>query len=134
MAIVERAIILPFSVDASGSILSSNNQATIWQSRVIAAVMTEMGERLFRPDFGGTIKDSLFQSSIDAENMVQESVVSVFSKFLNSLVLDKVTPSIDQQSGVLSITIDYTLPNQDKAQAVLTTATLTRSGDVIQEY
>lgn len=134
MAIVERAIILPFSVDDSGSILSSNNQATIWQSRVIAAVMTEMGERLFRPDFGGTIKDSLFQSSIDAESMVQESVVSVFSKFLNSLVLDKVTPSIDQQSGVLSITIDYTLPNQDKAQAVLTTATLTRSGDVIQEY
>jgi phage baseplate assembly protein W len=134
MAIVERAIILPFSVDASGSILSSNNQATIWQSRVIAAVMTEMGERLFRPDFGGTIKDSLFQSSIDAESMVQESVVSVFSKFLNSLVLDKVTPSIDQQSGVLSITIDYTLPNQAKAQAVLTTATLTRSGDVIQEY
>ena len=45
---MERTIILPFSVDDSGAILSSNDPKKIWQSRVIAAVMTQFGERVQR--------------------------------------------------------------------------------------
>jgi len=131
---MERSIVLPFSIDGSGSILSSSDPRVIWQSRVTAAVMTEVGERLFRPEYGGNIKDSLFQNQEDAINIAGASVREVFTKYLKSLVLDNVSAIINQQEGVLSITIDYTLPNKEKVQTTLKTGTLTRSGDVIQEY
>jgi len=131
---MERAIILPFSIDASGSILSSNDQRAIWQSRVVSAVLTELGERVFRPEYGGNIKDALFQSEVDAVNIAAASVREVFGLYLKALVLNDVRATLNQQDGTLSLTIDYTLPNQEKAQAVLKTGTLNRSGDVIQEF
>jgi len=131
---MERAIILPFSVDSSGSILSSNDQKAIWQSRVVTAVMTEIGERVFRPQYGGTVKSSLFETDSDAINTVASSVRDVFNKYLTSLVLNKVSGAIDQQEGVLSVTIDYTLPNREKAQVSFKTGVLDRTGNVIQEY
>ena len=131
---MERAIILPFSVDATGSIFSSNNQAQIWQSRVTAAVLTEVGERVFRPEYGGNVKDALFQSNADAVNIATASIREVFTQNLKSLVLNNVSVSIDQQEGVLSLTIDYTLPNKEKVKTYLKTGVLNRSGDIIQEY
>ena len=131
---MERAIVLPFSVDSSGSILSSNDQRVIWQSRVISAVMTEIGERVFRPQYGGRIKSSLFQAESDATRIVNESVAEVFTNFLPALVLNNVSATMDEQEGTLSLTISYTLPNKDKGQVSLKTGTLNRSGDIIQEY
>jgi len=131
---MERAIILPFSVDSSGSILSSNDQGLIWQSRVTSAVLTEIGERVFRPNYGGTIKESLFQNLDDAADIAAASVRSVFGLYLTSLVLDQVSASLNQQEGTVALTIDYTLPNQDKGQVYLKTGILNRSGDVIQEF
>jgi len=131
---MERAIILPFSVDSTGSILSSNDQKLIWQSRVTSAVMTEVGERVFRPEYGGRVKDSLFQTPQDAANIVGASVREVFNKYLPALVLDDVAVSMDPQSGILSITIDYTLPSKENSQVSLKTGILTRSGDITQEF
>ena len=131
---MERAIILPFSVDASGSILSSSDQRQIWQSRVTTAVMTEIGERVFRPTYGGTVKSALFESSADASNIIISSIKDVFNKYLTKLVLTNVSASIDQQEGLLSVTIDYALPNKDKAQVSFKTGILNRTGNVIQEY
>ena len=131
---MERAIVLPFSVDSSGSILSSNDQRVIWQSRVISAVMTEIGERVFRPQYGGRIKSSLFQAESDATRIANESVAEVFTNFLPALVLNNVSATMDEQEGTLSLTISYTLPNKDKGQVSLKTGTLNRSGDIIQEY
>ena len=131
---MERAIILPFSIDDSGSILSSNDPRAIWQSRVTSAVMTEVGERVFRPEYGGKIKDSLFQNPQDATNIVASSVRETFNKYLQALTLNDVNASIDQQTGILSITIDYTLPSKEKTQISLRTGISNRSGDIIQEY
>jgi phage baseplate assembly protein W len=131
---MERTIILPFSVDASGSILSSNDQKQIWQSRVTTAVMTEIGERVFRPTYGGTVKSALFESAADASSIISNSIKDVFNKYLTGLSLLNVSSSIDQQQGILSVTIDYALPNKDKAQVSFKTGTLDRTGKVIQEY
>jgi phage baseplate assembly protein W len=131
---MERAIILPFSIDASGSILSSNDPRNIWQSRVASAVLTELGERVFRPDYGGRIRHSIFEQASDAANIAAASVREVFGLYLKSLVLNDVQVDLNQQDGILSLTIDYTLPNQEKAQSVLRTGVLNRTGDVIQEY
>jgi len=131
---MERAIVLPFSIDDTGSILSSDDPGKIWQSRVIAAVMTELGERVFRPDFGGIVKASLFENSGDAANIVADSVTNVFGHYLKALKLNNVTAGMDTQEGTLSVTIYYTLPSGEKSQASLRTAVINRSGDIIQEY
>jgi len=131
---MERAIVLPFSIDDSGSILSSNDQRVIWQSRVTAAVMTEIGERVFRPQYGGTLKESLFQNEAEAIKTATDSVTAVFSTFLKALVLKNVSAIMNEQEGTLSLTISYTLPNKENGQVSLKTGTLNRSGDVIQEY
>jgi phage baseplate assembly protein W len=131
---MERAITLPFSIDASGSILSSNTPSKIWQSRVIAAVMTHVGERIFRPQYGGTVKASLFESADSAASLVARSIESTFTAYLKSLKLMDIKTSMDSQSGTLSVTIYYQLPNGELDQISLKSGSLTRSGDVIQEF
>lgn len=131
---MERSIVLPFSIDASGSILSSNDPKRIWQSRVIAAVMTQLGERVFRPQYGGTIKSALFENSDGANTVIRRSVQNTFSSFLKSLKLVDIVTAMDSQLGTISVTIYYQLPNGQADQVSLKTGVLTLSGDVTQEY
>jgi len=131
---MERAITLPFSIDESGSVLSSNDPRVIWQSRVIAAVMTELGERVFRPSYGGTINSSVFETEEMAKGMVVSSISSVFGSYLTSLSLIKVESSMDSQFGALTVTIYYTLPNNQEDQVTVKTGTVNRSGEITQEY
>jgi len=131
---MERAILLPFSVDESGSIYSSNDPKKIWQSRVIAAVMTHIGERVFRPRYGGLVKDALFENSEEAAALVRNTVSSVFVSFLPALSLTEVQAVMDSESGVLNVTIYYTLPNGEQDEVSVKTGTLTRAGEITQEY
>jgi phage baseplate assembly protein W len=131
---MERAIVLPFSIDASGSILSSNDQNKIWQTRVISAVMTEFGERVFRPQYGGSIKASLFESSDSADSNIKRSVTNTFSSYLQALTLENITTAMDSQLGTISVTIYYKLPSGASDQVSVKAGYLTRSGDVIQEF
>ena len=130
----ERAIILPFSVDGNGSILSSNTQAVIWQSRVSSVVLTGFGERVFRPQYGSAVRDAVFLTDVDAAELVTSNVSEAFSRYLPDLVFNNVISTIDQQKGTLSLTISYTLPNQSQGQVRLTTGVLTRAGEIIQEF
>ena len=131
---MERAIILPFSVDASGSILSSNDPAKIWKTRVLKAVMTHMGERVFRSKYGGTIKSALFETADAADTLIRASVRTSFTSYLKQLSLIDIKTAMDSQLGTLSVTIYYQLPNGESDQVSIKTGILTRSGDVIQEY
>jgi len=131
---MERTIILPFSVDDSGAILSSNDPKKIWQSRVIAAVMTQFGERVQRPTYGGTIKSSLFDTADGATTAIKRSVENTFGSYLKSLKLQDIRTSMDSQLGTLSVTIYYQLPSGEFDQVSVKSGALTRSGDLIQEY
>jgi phage baseplate assembly protein W len=130
---MERAIILPFSVDSTGAILASNDQRLIWQSRVIAAVLTGAGERVFRPQYGGFIKSIIFEPSADADFIIKESVTNTFTSYLQDLTLINIKTSMDSQLATISVTIDYKLPSGQFDQVSVKTGYLTRSGDVLQE-
>ena len=54
--------------------------------------------------------------------------------YLKSLKLQDIQTSMDSQLGTLSVTIYYQLPNGELDQVSLKSGSLTRSGDVIQEY
>ena len=131
---MERAMTIPFSIDESGSIASSVDPKKIWQSRVIAAVMTNLKERVFRPSWGGSIKSAVFESEEMAKTIIDSSIRSVFGLNLRELSLSKVESSMDAQFGQLTVTIYYTLPNNEKDQITVRTGISTRSGDITQEY
>jgi phage baseplate assembly protein W len=131
---MERAIILPFSIDVSGSILSSNDPGKIWKTRVLKAVMTHLGERVFRSKYGGTVKSALFETPDSADNEVRTSIKTSFTLYLQALKLIDIKTAMDSQLGTLSVTIYYQLPSGEADQVSIKTGVLTRSGDVIQEY
>lgn len=130
---MERAIVIPFSIDESGAIASSNDPHRIWQSRVIACVMTNLGERVHRPSYGGAIQEALFSTQTEAADIVRNSVSISFSEHLPQLSLTSVSTSMDINTGELSATIYYALPSGDLSEATLKTGFLTRSGEIIQE-
>lgn len=131
---MERAIVLPFSVDASGSILSSNEPSTIWKTRVISAVMTELGERVFRPQYGGSIQASLNETQQTANTIIRSSVEKSFSTSLQALTLVDINVLMDSHLGTISVTIYYTLPSGESDEVSVKSGYLTRSGEIIQEF
>lgn len=129
----ERAITMPFSIDNSGGIGYTESLEKIWQDRVLLAVMTNLGDRVMRPNFGGTVGASLFENINDAIALIRQSVQITFGKWLQQLSLISVVGVVGSDS-YLTIQIFYNLKNSSQEQSVtIKTAILSRSGDIILE-
>lgn len=129
----ERAISMPFSIDSSGGIGYSEKLEKIWQDRVLLAVMTNLGERVMRPSFGGTVSFSLFENPNDAITLIRQSVQITFATWLRPLTLLGVSGYVGDDS-ILMIEIFYNLRESSQEQSVtIKTAILSRSGDIILE-
>jgi phage baseplate assembly protein W len=128
------AISLPFQFDVSGSISSSSDVAKIWQDRVVATVMTGMGERVMRPTFGSEVTKTVGENVNDALALIRQSIGVAFSRWLTALTLVNVTGEIDPTDGYLVVLITYNYRAQNLTQTIkVKTAILSRSGDVILE-
>jgi len=129
----ERAISMPFSIDASGGVAYSEKLEKIWQDRVLLAVMTNFGERVMRPDFGGTVPSTLFENVNDAISLIKQSVQVTFARWLKPLTLLSVSGYVGDDN-VLMVEIFYNLRESSQEQSVtIKTAILSRSGDIILE-
>lgn len=129
----ERAISMPFSIDASGGIAYSEKLEKIWQDRVLLAVMTALTERVMRPSFGGTVSSSLFENPNDAITLIKQSVQITFSRWLTPLTLIDVTGYVSDDNSLM-VEIFYNLRESSQEQSVtIKTAILSRSGDIILE-
>jgi phage baseplate assembly protein W len=131
---MSKAISLPFSFDASGSVSTTLDSAKIWQDRVVIAVMTSIGERVMRSTYGSDAPKTVNENVNDALALIKQSVAVAFSRWLTSLTLLGVKGSIDPTDGYLVIEISYKYRQQDNGQSVkLKTAILSRSGDTLLE-
>lgn len=110
---MEKALSLPFSVSPYGSLTYSTDQRKIWADRVRSVVGTTVGERVMRPDFGGEIAFSVFDSIEKASESVKENVKSLFVSQLPLLNLQKVNTSFDELTGTINADITYSLPNEE---------------------
>lgn len=130
----QRAISLPFSFDASGSVSYSSDEKKIWQDRVVLVVMTRLNERVMRPTFGSTASSALFESAAAASNTIKQAVATAFSNWLPDLILTEVVMSTDPTDGYLVAEIRYKYNQNENEQSVkIKTAILNRSGEVIRE-
>jgi phage baseplate assembly protein W len=132
--IMSSAIALPFSFDANGRILTTQDQKKIMQDRVVLAVMTLTSERVMRPSFGTRVRGTSFENYSSAIDRVKQEIAQGFGKMLPYLALLGVDTSIDPNDGNLNITINYKYgASQNPETVVVKTDILTQSGDVISE-
>ena len=110
-AIEEYAVSLPFKVGLDGAVQSTNNQAKIWQDRVLSAVGTAFGERVLNYTYGSGIYLQVFDTQKGAVDIVNREVNAVFHTFFPLLTLQKINTDFNSDTGTLSIEIVYSLPN-----------------------
>lgn len=133
MAVTQKAISLPFSINEYGGIGFTSSEAKIWKDRVFLSVMTGLSERLMSPNYGSQLRELLFENYNEAATTVQSTVTYVFGTWLTSLQLLSVSTELDDETMQLSVTINYQLPNLQKDTLTLTTGTFNRAGELIEE-
>jgi phage baseplate assembly protein W len=133
MAVTQKAISLPFSINEYGGIGFTSSEAKIWKDRVFLSVMTGLSERLMSPNYGSQLRELLFENYNEAATTVQSTVTYVFGTWLTSLQLLSVSTELDDETMQLSVTINYQLPNLQTDTLTLTTGTFNRAGELIEE-
>jgi phage baseplate assembly protein W len=131
---MSKAIALPFSFDSNGAVNNTQDPKKVLQDRIVLVVMTYLGERVNRPNFGSNIKAVSFENMAEATQLIKQEVAVVFSKWLPYLNLIDATPKLDPVDNILSISITYNYGINSNPETVsLKTAIISRSGDVITE-
>jgi phage baseplate assembly protein W len=106
------AISLPFRIDGYGQVSSTSDPRKIWADRVRSVLMTSFGERVMRPTFGSDVADEVYDILDEVPELTYASVSQAFSDFLPRLTLeDVVAVSEDEENGVVSLEIQYRLPD-----------------------
>jgi phage baseplate assembly protein W len=130
----QSVVSLPFSFNADGGVSYTQDGKKIWQDRILLTVMTTLGERLMRPDYGSAANFGSFEVDTDAMIFVKQSITTAFSKWLKGLTLEDVVGSIDPVDGYLSLDIIYSYGNGSVTDNVsIKTKIFTRTGDVLME-
>jgi phage baseplate assembly protein W len=91
-----RGIDFPFRIGASGKITECGSYNALVRAQVIDAVMTNQGERVFRPRYGCDIQSALFDPS---EELVRKDAASYIKKRLENFVSRSIVQSVDIVEG-----------------------------------
>lgn len=131
---MSKAMALPFSFDSNGAVNNTQDPKKILQDRIVLIVMTYLGERVNRPNFGSNIKAISFENMTEATQLIKQEVAVVFNKWLPYLNFINATPKVDPVDNILSISITYNYGMNANPETVsLKTAIISQSGDVITE-
>ena len=129
----EKTIALPFSIDPYGKVTATSEQTKIWADRVRSVVGTTVRERVMRPNFGGNIAYSVFNTQESAELAIKTDVQQVFNTQLPLLTLNNVQTSFDEYTGIITITVTYSLPNDIVVSTNVGLVTISGNNPPIEE-
>lgn len=130
---MSKAISLPFSFDTEGRISNTTDLSKILQDRIVLGIMTLLGERVMRPNFGTYARRSVFENTNAAITLVKQEVSTGFSNQFPYLHLISVDAVVDVDN-YLNITVNYKYGSSANVETVtVKTATLTQSGSIITE-
>ena len=129
-----KAMAFPFSIDSSGNVSHTGNDSIIWEDRVRCVLLTNISERVMRPDFGSRLGDLVYENDFGQTKIAEKAAAAAFTKWLPDLKLNSVIAVADTVNGGLVVQVDYTLPTgqTNSVSVTQTTATLNRYGDIVQ--
>lgn len=104
-----RALLYPFSLAPSGKLAETTSYPQIVRGQVIDALMTNLGERVFRPRYGCDIQAALFDPS---DELVRRDAAGQIKQRLETLVTRAIIRSVtvtpnDPEPGIVTIRVIY---------------------------
>ena len=111
MANIEHTIKLPFTIGFTGSIEATTDQKKIWADKVLSVIGTAEGERVQRYYFGSKVHFDTFETVTEAESRIYSHISEAFSRYLPLLSFNDLQTSFSQDTGVLNVTVFYSLPD-----------------------
>ena len=112
-----RAIGVRFPFNADAVFFSTYTTAEQVKSNLLSIVLTEPGERIFRPNFGVGLRNYLFENFIDQEDLkirIEEQV----NRYLPQINLLRVTVNKSLDSHELNVEIFYSLKVNQEEDAI----------------
>jgi phage baseplate assembly protein W len=114
-------------------IASTSDYKAIWKNRILLTLGTRPGERVMRPDFGSNLYSAVYENESTAAEIANDSINQAFSKWLSELSLKSIEPRFEVNTGVMTVTIIYGLPNAEEDSVTINTGIFNRAGELIQE-
>jgi len=104
-----RALLYPFSLAPGGKLADTSDYAQIVRGQVIDALMTNLGERVFRPRYGCDIQAALFDPS---DELVRRDAAGQIKHRLEQLVTRAIIRSVtvtaaDPEPGYVTVKVVY---------------------------
>lgn len=129
----EVSMSLPFSIDSYGKVAITSDFSKLWADRVRATIGTAVGERVMAPNFGSLVPFAVFKGEEEAIASVTDEVKRVFIKQLPLLTLSQTDVTFDETTGVLSITVVYSLPDQEEVTTTIGIVTVRGTNPTAEE-
>lgn len=95
--VAERAIKLPFTLNALGNVNVSSDPTTVWGDRVRVVLGTLKKERLHDYEFGTRIPLHTMEPMRTIEEMVEDDISTAFSRHLPLLKLKDVVTQVNSE-------------------------------------
>lgn len=126
------AIAFPFSVNSGGSISYATEDAVIWEDRVRCVLLTNLTERVMRPDFGTRLAALSFEPEGSVAVLAQQICSTAFVLFLPQLTLLSVSAKMNEVTQGVDVSVSYQTPAGYVETISAKTVTLNRYGEIIQ--
>jgi phage baseplate assembly protein W len=115
----EVSLSVPFEVDDYGKVAVSTTQEKIWSDRVVSVIGTSLNERIMRSRFGTAISGALFGTSTEAQIEIETETTLAFANQLPLLTLLSANADTDPFTGEVTLSIVYSLPNNEQTSVTL---------------
>jgi len=82
------------------------------KSNLINYILTDKGERLFNPTFGGNLRASLFQPDTDFDNVAARLEQEIYA-YVPNIIIKNIGVKKFSDENAVNIVLDYSINNQD---------------------
>ena len=111
------AIGVPFPFNAEGVFYSTYTTSEQVKSNLLNVLLTEPGERVFKPNFGVGLRKQLFENRIDKEE-IEDRITAQINRYIRGVELLGVEINKSQESHELYIKIIYKNLSNNKQDAI----------------
>jgi len=104
-----RHLAFPFRVGADGRTVAPAGDADYVRDELLQLLLTDPGERLFLPDFGGGLRRLVFEPASDAlRGVVKARLTNALSRWLGTrLTVELIDVVWDEAAALMEVTVQY---------------------------
>jgi len=112
-----RGFSLPFRIDPATGSVAQESGAEKLKENIIHILLTGVGERVMKRDYGGGVRQLLHDpNSVALQAIIQHQVAKSIGKWEPRVLLQKV--SVRQQDGQLYVDIRYIIRRTQRAESL----------------